>query len=88
MYLLLILYSIINLNVVSWGTREVVAKKTKKELAAEKKEAESAVKQRKKKSLLGFLQGSSGSSDDDEGSIERHTSKTVQFYSPDQRSRR
>ena len=30
MYLLLILYSIINLNVVSWGTREVVAKKTKK----------------------------------------------------------
>ncbi|CAO1401711.1 unnamed protein product [Diamesa hyperborea] len=70
MYLLLILYSIINLNVVSWGTREVVAKKTKKELAAEKKEAESAVKQRKKKSLLGFLQGSSGSSDDDEGSID------------------
>lgn len=30
MYLLLILYSIINLNVVTWGTREVVAKKTKK----------------------------------------------------------
>ncbi|XP_043801543.1 chitin synthase chs-1-like [Apis laboriosa] len=31
MYLLLILYSIINLNVVSWGTREVQVKKTKKE---------------------------------------------------------
>lgn len=30
MYLLLILYSIINLNVVSWGTREVPTKKTKK----------------------------------------------------------
>lgn len=30
MYLLLILYSIINLNVVSWGTREVPVKKTKK----------------------------------------------------------
>lgn len=30
MYLLLILYSIINLNVVSWGTREVQVKKTKK----------------------------------------------------------
>ncbi|KYN19377.1 Chitin synthase 8 [Trachymyrmex cornetzi] len=32
MYLLLILYSIINLNVVSWGTREVQTKKTKKVL--------------------------------------------------------
>lgn len=32
MYLLLILYSIINLNVVSWGTREVQVKKTKKVL--------------------------------------------------------
>lgn len=30
MYLLLILYSIINLNVVSWGTREVLTKKSKK----------------------------------------------------------
>lgn len=30
MYLLLILYSIINLNVVSWGTREVQTKKSKK----------------------------------------------------------
>lgn len=30
MYLLLILYSIINLNVVTWGTREVAVKKTKK----------------------------------------------------------
>lgn len=30
MYLLLILYSIINLNNVTWGTREVQTKKTKK----------------------------------------------------------
>lgn len=30
MYLLLILYSIINLNNVTWGTREVQVKKTKK----------------------------------------------------------
>jgi chitin synthase len=29
MYLLLILYSIFNLNVVSWGTREVATKKSK-----------------------------------------------------------
>lgn len=70
MYLLLILYSIINLNVVSWGTREVVAKKTKKELEAEKKEAEEAAKKAKQKSLLGFLQGSAGSNNDEEGSID------------------
>lgn len=70
MYLLLILYSIINLNVVSWGTREVVAKKTKKELEAEKKEAEEAAKSAKQKSLLGFLQGGVGSSNDEEGSID------------------
>lgn len=70
MYLLLILYSIINLNVVSWGTREVVAKKTKKEVEAEKKEAEEANKRAKQKSLLGFLQGGNGDNEDDEGSIE------------------
>ncbi|KAJ3634074.1 hypothetical protein MTP99_010982 [Tenebrio molitor] len=69
MYLLLILYSIINLNVVSWGTREVAVKKTKKELEEEKKQAEEAKRKAKQKSLLGFLQ-SGGTSDDDEGSIE------------------
>lgn len=36
MYLLLILYSLINLNVVSWGTRETVQKKTQKELDEER----------------------------------------------------
>ncbi|XP_070509758.1 chitin synthase chs-2 isoform X4 [Chironomus tepperi] len=70
MYLLLILYSIINLNVVSWGTREVVAKKTKKEMEQEKKEAEEVAKKAKQKSLLGFLQGGVGSSNDEEGSID------------------
>ena len=70
MYLLLILYSIINLNVVSWGTREVVAKKTKKELEAEKKEASETAKKAKHKSLLGFLQNGAGSSNDEEGSID------------------
>ncbi|XP_030374775.1 chitin synthase chs-2 isoform X2 [Scaptodrosophila lebanonensis] len=70
MYLLLILYSIINLNVVSWGTREVVAKKTKKELEAEKKAAEEAKKHVKQKSMLGFLQGNIGDNADEEGSVE------------------
>ncbi|XP_025156938.1 chitin synthase chs-2 isoform X7 [Harpegnathos saltator] len=70
MYLLLILYSIINLNVVSWGTREVQVKKTKKELEQEKREAEEAKRKAKQKSLLGFLQNGAGTNDDDQGSIE------------------
>uniref|UniRef100_A0A1B6CU26 chitin synthase n=1 Tax=Clastoptera arizonana TaxID=38151 RepID=A0A1B6CU26_9HEMI len=73
MYLLLILYSIINLNVVSWGTREVQVKKTKKELEQEKKEAEEAKRKAKKKTLLGFLQNSNNLSnpeDNEEGSFE------------------
>ncbi|KAK6623467.1 hypothetical protein RUM43_009319 [Polyplax serrata] len=37
MYLLLIIYSVCNLNVVSWGTREVARKKTKADLENEKK---------------------------------------------------
>ncbi|CAH1115687.1 unnamed protein product [Psylliodes chrysocephalus] len=69
MYLLLILYSIINLNNVSWGTREVAVKKTKKELEEERKQAEEAKKKAKQKSLLGFLQNG-GENNDDEGSIE------------------
>ncbi|XP_073988781.1 hyaluronan synthase-like protein kkv isoform X1 [Rhodnius prolixus] len=71
MYLLLILYSIINLNVVSWGTREVQTKKTKKELEEERKEAEEAKKNARQKSLLGFLQnGGPAPGDNEEGSIE------------------
>ena len=47
MYLLLIIYSITNLNNVSWGTREVPVKKSKAEMEAERKAAEEAAKQKK-----------------------------------------
>lgn len=63
MYLLLIIYSLVNLNVVTWGTREVQTKKTKKELEEEK----AAQEEIKKKSLLGFLNMSEGK--EEEGSI-------------------
>ncbi|ODM95932.1 Chitin synthase 6 [Orchesella cincta] len=68
MYLLLIIYSLVNLNVVSWGTREVVGKKSKQELEAEKKEAEEAKKKAKKAGFLGFIPGKNA--DDTEGSLE------------------
>ncbi len=48
MYLLLIIYSITNLNVVSWGTREVAVKKTKKEMEEERKAAAEDLKKAKK----------------------------------------
>ena len=64
MYLLLIIYSLINLNVVTWGTREVQTKKTKKELEEEKKAAEEL----KKRSILSFLDMSPDGKSD-EGSI-------------------
>lgn len=70
MYLLLILYSIINLNVVSWGTREVQVKKTKKELELERKEAEEAKRKAHQNTLLGFLQNVPAPGDNEEGSIE------------------
>lgn len=63
MYLLLIIYSLINLNVVTWGTREVQSKKTKKDLEEEKQAHEEI----KKKNLLGFL--NMGDQDQEEGSI-------------------
>ena len=40
MYLLLVIYSIFNLNDVSWGTRDVPKKKTKAELEEEKAKEE------------------------------------------------
>ena len=55
MYLLLIIYSITNLNVVSWGTREVAVKKTKKELEEERKAAMEAVKTKKKEGIWGLI---------------------------------
>ena len=53
----------VNLNVVTWGTREVQSKKTKHELEEEKKAAEDM----KKKNLLGFLD--MGDNKKEEGSI-------------------
>ncbi|XP_076762627.1 hyaluronan synthase-like protein kkv isoform X3 [Xylocopa sonorina] len=70
MYLLLVFYSVCNLNDITWGTREVVTKKTTAELEQEKKEAEEAKRKAKQKSLLGFLQNGVGTNGDEEGSIE------------------
>lgn len=59
MYLLLVIYSIFNLNVVSWGTREVPKKLTKQELEEQQKQEEdlkkAAMKKKKESGLLGFL---------------------------------
>jgi len=69
MYLLLIIYSITNLNVVSWGTREVAAKKTKKELEADRKAATEVAKKKKKDGIWGLI--SSGEDDgEEEGGID------------------
>ena len=55
-YLLLPLYSLCNLNVVSWGTREKAQIKTKEEKEREKKEEEERMKAKKdKKGLLNWL---------------------------------
>ena len=69
MYLLLIIYSITNLNVVSWGTREVAVKKSKKEIEAEKKEQAEMVKKKKKEGIWGLMKGGEGS-EEDEGGID------------------
>merc|ERR1719187_3081923 len=69
MYLLLIIYSITNLNVVSWGTREVAVKKTKKELEAEKKEAAANQKKKKAEGIWGLIRGTD-ENDDEEGGID------------------
>ena len=68
MYLLLIIYSITNLNVVSWGTREVAVKKTKKELEEERKQAAMQTKRAKKEGIFGLL--SNAGDDDEEGGID------------------
>ncbi|XP_034230764.1 chitin synthase chs-2 isoform X3 [Thrips palmi] len=70
-YLLLIVYALFNLNDVTWGTREVLVRKTQQELEEERKEAEEAKRTARQKSLLGFLQNvNSGGVDGDEGGIE------------------
>ena len=65
MYLFLVIYSIFNLNVVSWGTREVPKKKTAEELEAEKVTLEAEAKKKElqsKKTFLGALFGRDNSS--------------------------
>ena len=59
MYLFLVIYSVFNLNVVSWGTREVVQKKTAEEMEADKKKAEEAAKAppKQKTGFLAWLTG-------------------------------
>ncbi len=66
MYLLLIIYSITNLNVVSWGTREVQVKKTKKQLEEERKQEAAKVKKAKKEGLWGLLMNQ-GENQEEEG---------------------
>ena len=55
MYLLLVIYSIFNLNVVSWGTREVPKKKTAEEQEADKAKAEEEARKKELKTKSTFL---------------------------------
>ncbi len=69
MYLLLIIYSITNLNVVSWGTREVQVKKTKKQLEEERKQEAAKVKKAKREGLWGLLLNQ-GENEEEEGGLD------------------
>lgn len=51
-FLLLNIYSLCNLHVVSWGTREVPKKKSKEELEEEKRQAEEKKKKEKGKGIF------------------------------------
>ncbi|CAF4758377.1 unnamed protein product [Pieris macdunnoughi] len=66
MYMLLIIYSLCNLNNVSWGTREVAVKKTLKDLELEKKANEEATKKMDTQSVMSWF----GKSEETSGSIE------------------
>ncbi|KAK4004959.1 hypothetical protein OUZ56_006685 [Daphnia magna] len=72
MYLLLIIYSVCNLNNVSWGTREAPQKKKKSDSADAAAAAAMAAAQKKNKgnALLSFFQQTSGNKPEDEGSLE------------------
>lgn len=54
-YLLLVIYSICNLNDVSWGTREVPTKAERLELERKKKEKEEQEKDKPKRGILAKL---------------------------------
>jgi len=56
-YLLLVIYSIVNLNDVSWGTREVPTKAQKLEMERKKKEKEEMKKLKKKRGFLSRMFG-------------------------------
>lgn len=58
MYLFLVIYSFFNLNVVSWGTREVVQKLSAEEMEEAKKKAEEEAKKppAKKSGFMAFFQ--------------------------------
>ncbi|OWR41051.1 chitin synthase [Danaus plexippus plexippus] len=66
MYMLLIIYSLCNLNNVTWGTREVAQKKTLKEMEMEKK----TVEETKKKIDTNILSRWFGKSEETSGSLE------------------
>ncbi|VVD01783.1 unnamed protein product [Leptidea sinapis] len=66
MYMLLIIYSLCNLNNVSWGTREVAQKKTLKEMELEKKAMEEAKNKMSNQSLMSWF----GKSEETSGSLE------------------
>ena len=55
MYLFLVIYSFFNLNVVSWGTREVAEKKSAAQMAAELADAEEDAKKKATKTKSSFL---------------------------------
>ncbi|XP_068621006.1 chitin synthase chs-2-like [Battus philenor] len=67
MYMLLIIYSLCNLNNVSWGTREVAQKKTLKELEMEKRAAEEVKKKVDNQSILKWF---GNKSEETSGSLE------------------
>ena len=52
-FLVLVFYSLVNLHIVSWGTREVAKKKTKAEIEAEKQKAEEKKKKKKEQGFFG-----------------------------------
>nr|AIJ50381.1 chitin syntthase class B [Phthorimaea operculella] len=68
MHMLLIIYSLCNLNNVSWGTREVAQKKTAKQMEQEKKELEEAAKKVEAHGLAKWLGGNK--SDETSGTFE------------------
>ena len=52
MYMLLIVYSFININNVSWGTREVVPTATEQQQAQQEAQQQAAQEQQRRKSIV------------------------------------